>query len=206
VASNSLYQVLGFLTFGPLLALQTLSFPNLTEGIFLRLLLTELPLLTELELGVSLTLPSITFINGTGLKSFSASLPADTSNPQHDYESESFVITQNKDMSQIHVGFKAYTAPPPAGFAISDNAPGAIIDLPNLRSLNSDASFGDFSSLNIPRLQVMNGSLNISNAQASRFSAPSLQNVGGNFSLTGNFSEYVLVSKLRTITADGRSL
>ena len=112
-------------------------------------------------------------------------------------------------MSQIHLGFKAYIVAGFsgfAGFAISDNAPGAIIDLPNLRSLNLDTHFGDFSSLNIPRLQVVNSSLNISNAQVSRFSAPSLQNVGGNFSLTGNFSEYVLVSELRTITADGRSL
>src|SRR5438034_450216 len=91
-------------------------------------------------------------------------------------------------------------------FTISDNAQGAIIDIPDLIYLNSNIStFGDFSSLNIPSLQAVNGSLNIGNAQVSRFSAPSLQSVGGNFSLTGTFSEYVLVSNLRTITADGRS-
>lgn len=187
VASNSLYQV-GDLLVGPSPALQTLSFPNLTEGFVLQL--TELPLLTEFEFGASLTLPVVTLISGTGLKSFS--LPADTSNPG--YEPVIFVIMNNKEMSQIHLGLKrSITAAGPGEFTISDNAPGAIIDLPNLISLNSNTSFGDFSNLNIPRLQVVNGSLNISNAQVSRFSGPSLQNVDGNFSLTGNFSEYVLV-------------
>ena len=142
------------------------------------------------------------------MESSSTRLPADT-NPQYDYEFVSLVIMNNKEMSQIHLGLRlkiSDTAVDHEEFTISDNAPGAIIDLPNLISLNSNTSFGDFSNLNIPRLQVVNGSLNISNAQVSRFSAPSLQNVGGNFSLTGNFSEYVLVSKLRTITADDRSL
>jgi hypothetical protein len=199
VASNSLYQVQGgFLSFESCPALQTLSFPNLTERIS-YLLLMELPLLTELEFGASLTLPGSTLISGTGLKSFSASLPQYGGN-----ESLYLIITNNKDMSQIHLGSKGFIVA--EGLSVSDNAPGAIIDLPNLISLNLDTSFGDFSSLNIPSLQVVNNSLNISNAQVSRFSAPSLQNVNGNFSLTGNFSEYVLVSKLRTITADGRSL
>jgi hypothetical protein len=173
---------------GPSPGLQTLSFPNLTEGSVWQL--TELPLLTEFEFGASLTLPVITLISGTGLKSFS--LP-DTSNPQYDYGPVIFAIMNNKEMSQIHLGLKGSIPAGPNDFIISDNAPGAIIDLPNIISLNSDTSFGDFSNLNIPRLQVVNGSLNISNAQVSRFSGPSLQNVGGNFSLTGNFSEYVLV-------------
>jgi hypothetical protein len=160
--------------------------------------LVDLPLLTELEFGANLILPLDVFIANTGLKSFS--FPAGASNPLN--ESVEFVITNNKDMSQIYLGFKASIG---AYFTISDNAPGAIIDIPNLIYLNSSTSFGDFSSLNIPSLQVVTSSLNISNAQVSRFSAPSLQNLGGNFSLTGNFSEYVLVSKLRTITADGRS-
>ena len=202
MASNSLYQVT-VLDLGPSPALQTLSFPNLTEVIVLQLL--ELPLLTEFEFGASLTLSLSTLIDGTGLKSFS--LPADTSNSRYDYESIFFAIVNNKEMSQIHLGLKGFIAAAGSGeFTISDNAPGAIIDLPNLISLNSNTSFGDFSNLNIPRLQVVNGSLNISNAQVFRFSGPSLQNVDGDFSLTGNFSEYVLISKLRTITTDGRSL
>jgi hypothetical protein len=199
VASNSLFFVWN-LQVGPSPALQTLSFPNLTGGVLLQL--TELPLLTEFEFGASLTLTYVT-LNGTGLKSFS--LPADTSKPG--YEPIIFVIMNNKEMSQIHLGLKrSITAAGLGEFTISDNAPGAIIDLPNLISLNSSTSFGDFSNLNIPRLQVVNGSLNISNAQVFRFSGPSLQNVDGDFSLTGNFSEYVLISKLRAITTDGRSL
>jgi hypothetical protein len=189
VASNSLYRVADLLV-GASPALQTLSFPNLTEGFALQLV--RLPLLTEFEFGASLTLPFFTLIDGTGLKSFS--LPADTSNSQYDYQSANFVIMNNKEMSQIHLGLKgSITGAGPEEFTISDNAPGAIIDLPNIISLNSKTSFGDFSNLNIPRLQVVNGSLNISNAQVSRFSGPNLQNVDGNFSLTGNFSEYVLV-------------
>jgi hypothetical protein len=91
-----------------------------------------------------------------------------------------------------------------AFFNISQNAPGAIIDLPNLGSIGAEAWLDDFSSLNIPNLQFVNGSLNISNAKVSRFSAPNLRNVYGNFSLTGNFSEYVLVSESSSIIADGR--
>jgi len=204
VASNSLYLVSSAMQFEFDPALKNLSFPNLTE-IREWLVLNTLPLLTEFEFGHSLNRPTNTIIFSTGLKSFSASL-SDTSNDPGGH----FVITQNKDMSQIYLGLEAWSAPNCGGdycpFQVSDNAPGATIDLPNLVSLNGGAFFGDFSSLNIPELQVVNGGLNISNAQVSRFSAPNLENVGGNFSLTGNFSEYVLVSKLRTITADGRSL
>jgi hypothetical protein len=194
VASNSLYWI-GFLELESSPALQTLSFPNLTKADILHLM--ELPLLTEFEFGAGLTLPLLTIINGTGLKFLRASLPSDPQNGN----ASTFIIMQNKDMSQIHLGVTADIAE----LSISDNAPGAIIDLPNLRFLNH-TWLSDFSTLNIPKLQVVNSSLNISNAQVFRFSAPSLQYVGGNFTLTGNFLEYVLISKLRTITADNRLL
>jgi hypothetical protein len=111
VASNSLYQV-GRLYFGHSPALQTLSFPNLTKADFLSFYLTELPLLTELDFGASLTIPYGTFINGTGLKSFSASLPAppypNLSNIFSYPLRHSFGVMQNKDMSQIHLGLEVY--------------------------------------------------------------------------------------------------
>jgi hypothetical protein len=205
VASNSLYLVSSAMQFEFDSALKNLSFPNLTE-IREWLVLNTLPLLTEFEFGHSLNRPTNTIIFSTGLKSFSASL-SDTSNDSGGY----FHITQNKDMSQIHLGLEAWSAANCAGedycpFQVSDNAPGATIDLPNLVSLNGDALFGDFSSLNIPELQVVSGGLNISNAQVYRFSAPNLRKVGGNFSLTGNSLEYVLFSELMITTANDRLL
>jgi hypothetical protein len=197
VASNSLYRVHNIIIFDRLPALQTLSFPNLTNVDF-DLTLNELPSLTNLEFNVSRSPPFGTWINGTGLRSFIASIPIDVSDSQRN----TIQITQNKNMSQIQIGLEVYDGIPISYLIISDNAPGAIIDLPNLKTINVNTSIGDFSRLNIPKLQIVNGAFNISNAQVARFSAPSLQSVVGDFNLTGNFSEYALESIISTITAD----
>ena len=104
VASDSLYQITGLdIEHSP--ALQTLTFPNLTgESDPISLYLTALPLLTKFEFNARLTLPWVVGINGTGLKSFNASLPA-SSYSGFDYNFD-FSIKQNKDMSQIYLGLE----------------------------------------------------------------------------------------------------
>ena len=75
--------------------------------------------------------------------------------------------------------------------SIYSNAPSVNISLPNLATTASSMTLGNCSELFIPALSIIGGSLQITNASFSSFSAPNLSSIDGNLNITGNFTRLV---------------
>jgi hypothetical protein len=175
-------------------SLRKMLFPQL-DWIGLALILIDVPLLEQLELanGVvvgGLNAPATTFsgfIMNTGLSEIDgifSGAPYDISiydNPR--------LQKVNLPTSQIRLQYNSsYTG----SLTIVNNSPNIIVDLPNLASVAGSISIGNVSSLSIPSLALVNGSMYVTNASFPSLSAPQLQTVIGDLNITGAFSRYSL--------------
>jgi hypothetical protein len=170
--------------------LRKVLFPRL-DWIGVGLFLTDVPLLEQLELAngvvvgglnVPATSASGSIIN-TGLSEIDgifSGAPYDISisdNPR--------LQTVNLPTSQIRLQYNSsYTG----NLSIVNNNPNTTVNLPNLASVARSISVGDVSSLSIPSLALVNGSMYVANASFPSLSAPQLQTIIGDLNITGAFS------------------
>jgi hypothetical protein len=97
--------------------------------------------------------------------------------------------TVNLPTSQIRLQYNtSYTG----NLLIANNHLNITVNLPNLTSAAGSISVGNVSSLSIPSLAIINGSMSVTNASFPSLSAPQLQTVLGDMNISGTFSGYSL--------------
>lgn len=192
ISGDSLQISGGWLTAENSPLLTKFSFP-LLSWIGLGLSLTDVPLLDQLELAngvvvgeldVRETIGSST-IDNTGLSKIDGLFGGTT---------RDISITNNPRLQTVHLLASQillqYNASYTGNLVITKNSANITIDLPNLFSIAGSMSLGNVAELSIPSLGLVNGSMELIDASFPSLSAPQLQRINGNLSITGSFSRY----------------
>ena len=79
---------------------------------------------------------------------------------------------------------------PTGNLNITNNSPTMSVSMPNLISTYGSFIIGGFAELSIPSLELVNGSLMLTNVNLPSISAPNLTKVNGDLYVTGNFTRY----------------
>jgi len=79
---------------------------------------------------------------------------------------------------------------PTGNLNITNNSRTMSVSMPNLISTYGSFIIGGFAELLIPSLELVNGSLMLTNANLPLISAPNLTKVNGDLHVTGNFTRY----------------
>jgi hypothetical protein len=198
ISSDSLTTIAGWLHLANS-SITTLSFPKLSSlGVFLDIV--DVPALAELQLAYGLTAGSRTAsfgftnptanISNTGLAELIGLL---------DGTNFDITITHNANLHTVSLLSKQIimqtlsdgsNVDGSGNLLIGNNSASTSVDLPNLFSTAGAMTVGDCAGLNIPLLALVNGSMELPNATFSSLSAPALERINGDLTLTGAFSEY----------------
>jgi len=193
-SSDSLQTAGGWLDVRNSSSLRKVLFPRL-NWIGLGLYLIDVPLLEQFELANGVVVGGLSELytsdsgeiintNLSEINGIFSGAPYDISisdNPR--------LQTVNLPTSQIRLQYNtSYTG----NLYIVNNHPNITVNLPNLASVAGIISIGNVSSLSIPSLALVNGSMSVVNASFPSLSAPQLQTVIGDLNISGAFSRYSL--------------
>ena len=198
ISGDSLEVVGAWFDIGNLTTLVTLSFPKLS-WIGQTFRIVDVPMLQQLELSTSVT------IGHTYPTTISAAIINTNLSKIKGFFSDSIQDVQIVDNPNLYfVNLTAtqillqenssYTGT----LSILSNGPEVQMIMPNLFSVSGDVWLGNCSQLFVPKLQLVNGSMNMLNASLSSLSLPVLEKINGDLNVTGSFSRLGLEHDLRT--------
>ena len=198
ISSNSLEVVGARFNIFNMTTLVTLSFPKLS-WIGQTFRIQDVPMLQQLELPTDVTVGhtfsfalSPAIIN-TGLSKIEGFFSGTILDIQIDNNPNLYFV--NLTATQILLQENTNNT---GTLSIWSNGPEVQMTMPNLFSVAGDVWLGNCSQLSVPKLQLVNGSMNILNASLKSFSMPMLEKINGDLNITGSFSRLGLEYDLRT--------
>jgi hypothetical protein len=198
ISSDSLEVVGAYFNIVNMTTLVTLSFPKLS-WIGQIFHIVDVPMLQQLELSASVTVGhtfpvtiSAAIIN-TSLSKVEGLFSDWIQDIQiNDNPNLYFVnLTATQILLQENT---SYTGT----LSILSNGPEVQMTMPNLFSVAGDVWLGNCSRLSVPKLQLVNGSMNMLNASLPSLSLPVLEKINGDLNITGSFSRLGLEHDIRT--------
>jgi len=192
ISSDSLEVVGAWFNIVNMTTLVTLSFPKLS-WIGQMLSIVDVPMLEKLELSSSVTVghtfpvtASVAIVN-TSLSKVEGLFSDTIQDIQINDNPNLFFM--NLTATQILLQENtSYTGK----LSIWSNGPEVQMIMPNLFSVAGDIWLGNCSRLLAPKLQLVNGSMNMLNASLLSLSLPVLEKINGDLNVTGSFSRYNL--------------